>query len=337
MEQTATWFSHYLRLADAVVITDEHHIVLEVNEAYERIAGYFAKEVRGLRAGFFKSHMTPSSTFNQLKQTLKEGRSWSGVFINRKKNGDLWHSSMTITPIEQDGNVYYVGIFRELEQLREGTYISRRKILQLRTELLRVLAISCEIQDPGIEDHLKRVQKLTKKLVFFHNQRCRLGLSEEYMEHVANSSILHDIGKAGIPEGILYKPGSLSHYERMIIETHPLVGVDIFNKISKEFETDLLQEHHEITRNIILHHHEKWDGSGYPSRLKGQEIPFEARVVSVIDVFDALTCRRAYKEAWPVEKALSFIQEQKGVFFEPEIVDSFIQLRHQLKIAETPF
>lgn len=328
MGQSLEWFRHYRFLTDGVVITDQNHIIIDVNEPYERITGYSRDEVCGINAGYLKSRLTPTSTYDQLKHTLRDGQAWSGVMINRKKSGQLWHSSISITPFHHDGKVYYIGIFRELETLRDGSYIPQKKLVQLRRELLRVLAISCEIRDPAIEDHLKRVQDLTQKLLWFHNDRLDLHLHEEYMAQAANSSILHDIGKAGIPEGILYKPGPLTHYERMIIETHPLIGLDIFKKISNELETDLFP--HQVAKNIILYHHEKWDGTGYPHKLKRIEIPLEARIVSVVDVFDALTSRRSYKEAWSIELALAYIQEQKGISFDPEIVDSFFELKYEL-------
>ncbi|MFJ7938466.1 HD-GYP domain-containing protein [Peribacillus sp. NPDC096622] len=167
-----------------------------------------------------------------------------------------------------------------------------------------------------------RVQNLTEQLVIVHNRRCQLELSKSYMNLIVHSSILHDIGKAEIPEGILYKPGPLSPYERKIIEMHPLMGSDILNKISREINNDVISSL-EVAENIILHHHEKWDETGYPDRLKGEEIPLEARIVAIVDVFDALTSRRPYKDSWSVERALSFINEQKGKHFDPSIVVSF--------------
>ncbi|MGG3559054.1 HD domain-containing phosphohydrolase [Peribacillus frigoritolerans] len=143
------------------------------------------------------------------------------------------------------------------------------------------------------------------------------------MNHIVHSSILYDIGKAEIPEGILYKPGPLSPYERKIIEMHPLMGSDILNKISREINNDVISSL-EVAENIILHHHEKWDGTGYPHRLKGEEIHLEARIVAIVDVFDALASRRPYKGSWSVERALSFINEQKGKHFDPAIVMSFL-------------
>lgn len=314
----------YLMLADAVIITDENHNIVDANKHYESITGYSIDVIIGRRAGFLKSGLTPKSTYKSLKKALKDRTSWSGVFINRKKSGDQWHSSITITPIYVSNDIYFVGVFRELEQLKQGIYLSENKRIETQKELLKVLAISCEIRDPGIEEHLLRVQKLTEQLVITYNQRNQIELSEDYIHNIIHASILHDIGKAEIPEGILYKPGPLTSYERKIIEIHPLTGADILNKISKEINIDVIKSL-EVAEKIIKYHHEKWDGTGYPFRLKGEEIPLEARIVAIVDVFDALTSRRPYKDSWTMERALSYIEDQKGKHFDPIIVDIFLE------------
>lgn len=316
----------FLRLSDAVMITDRHHVIIDVNEQYEKITGYFKTEVIGSGAGITKSRFTPEHMYQSLKQSLRNEQSWSGVFINKKKSGELWHSSISITPFILGGICYYVGIFRELEQLTEGMYIAEARKDRIQRSLLQVLATSCEIRDPGIEEHLIRVRELTEQLLLQHNLRLQLNLSREFLHQTINSSILHDIGKSGVPEGILYKPGPLASYERAIIETHPLIGVDILTKIAEGLDDDLFHEEFAIAKNIIVFHHEKWDGKGYPYQLKGVDIPLEARIVAVVDVYDALTSRRSYKDCWSQERALEYLIEQKGRQFDPDIVDTFIEL-----------
>lgn len=318
--------SAYLLLADAVIITDRHHIILDVNETYEKVTGYQKHEMIGKKAGEIKSNLTPKSTYVSMSKSLMERKPWSGVFINRKKSGELWHSSITITPILIEDEVYYVGVFRELEQLDSGTFIPQEQLEKTKKSILEVLAISCEIQDPSIEDHLVNVRKLTEKLIYTYNDYYQLQLSEDYMKNVIYSSILHDIGKAGIPEVILYKPGPLTSYERLIMETHPLIGYDILQKITSKLQDNFLKESYKVAENIILYHHEKWDGTGYPKKLKGKEIPLEARIVTVVDVFEALTSARPYKVAWPLDQALDFLTERKSVHFDPDIVDAFVSM-----------
>ncbi|MBP1963844.1 HD domain-containing phosphohydrolase [Paenibacillus aceris] len=319
-----TGLSYFLMLSDAVIITDTNHNIVDINHRYEEITGYQRDMIIGHTAGILKSGLTPKNTYDQMKTQLNNNQAWSGVFINRKRNKELWHSNISITPVEIAGDSYYVGIFRDLGQISEGVYVSETRKSKIQNEILRVLALSCEIRDPEIENHLFRVQQLTATLLQEYNAANQLKLSDEYIQHVINASIMHDIGKSGIPEGILYKPGKLTFYERNIIETHPLIGVDILNKISHELNDDLFRQELDISKSIVEFHHEKWDGSGYPHRLKGNEIPFEAQVVSLVDVYDALTSRRAYKEAWPEEKVLHYLIEQKGFSFNPDLVDIFV-------------
>lgn len=316
----------YLKLADAVILTDEGHHILAVNPAYEKITGYISEEIIGKRASILRTSYTPKETHDQMKLALKQGSAWSGVFTNRRRDSSIWHSSITITPLEINEKIYYIGIFRELEKLKSGFYLPEERIGSIQSSMLKVLAISCEIRDPSIEQHLVRVRELTERFTHFHNERLQLGWSEELVNRIAHSSILHDIGKSGIPEGILYKPGPLAYYERNIVEMHTQIGVDIIDKIYSELNDDLFAQELELGKNIILYHHEKWDGSGYPHQLIGEEIPIEARIVSIVDVFDALTSIRPYKEKWSEERALAYISEQRGQHFDPELVDSFLAL-----------
>ncbi|OMF38715.1 histidine kinase [Paenibacillus sp. FSL H8-0548] len=316
----------YLKLADAVIITDEAHYILAVNPAYEKITGYMLDEIIGKRASILRTSYTPKDTHDQMKLALQQGLPWSGVFTNRRRDSSIWHSSITITPLEMNGKMYYIGIFRELEKLKSGFYLPEERIGSIQSSMLKVLAISCEIRDPGIEQHLVRVRELTERFTHFHNERLQLGWPEELVNRIAHSSILHDIGKSGIPEGILYKPGPLAYYERNIVEMHTQIGVDIIDKIYSELNDELFTQELKLGKNIILYHHEKWDGSGYPHQLYGEDIPIEARIVSIVDVFDALTSIRPYKEKWSEERALSYISEQRGQHFDPELVDSFLAL-----------
>lgn len=325
-EKLLPHFAQILQLADAVIITDEQHIICCVNRAYERITGYTNEEVVGRKAGILRTKHTPLETYKLMHESLSSGLPWSGIFTNRKRSGELWHSSITITPYEIGQQIYYVGVFRNLEELQRGYYLDEQRVGNLQGSLLKVLAISCEIRDPGIENHLIRVQSLTELLVHRYVEQFRLALPAAYISQIINGSILHDIGKSAIPEGILYKPGSLAPYERTIIEMHPHIGVDILDKINGELDDELFEHEISVAKNIILHHHERWDGTGYPLRLKQLDIPLEARIVTVVDVYDALTTKRPYKEKWTPKTAIEWLLEQKGKQFDPDLVDAFVSL-----------
>ncbi|MCI3922636.1 HD domain-containing protein [Paenibacillus sp. TRM 82003] len=321
------WLAPFLQLSDAVIVTDEQHLIVDVNPVYERTTGYERNEVIGHKAGMLKSGRTPERTYREMKKTLALGRSWSGVFTNRKRDRTEWHSSITITPFAVDGATYYVGVFRELERLKSGHYLPESRVIAYQTSMMRLLAISSEVRDPGIERHLLNVQRLTRGLLRKHAQRSVLSpWPDNFAMQIVSCSLLHDIGKSCVPEGILYKPDALTTFERQIMEMHPLMGLDILKKVESDFEEGLLMEEFSIARNIILHHHERWDGGGYPHRLAGEAIPFEARVVSIVDVYDALVSKRPYKDAWPSREALNYIAAQRGKHFDPAIADSFLAL-----------
>ncbi|MCI3922638.1 HD domain-containing protein [Paenibacillus sp. TRM 82003] len=320
------WLTPFLHLSDGIIVTNRSHRILAVNEGCARITGYAAEEAIGRTPTFLKSGLTPETTYLELKRALKRGRSWSGVFTNRKKDGALWHSSMTVTPFSLGRDRYYLGVFRELERLERGHYLAEHRVLDVQSSMMKLLAISAEIRDPGIEAHLVRVSLLTERLLRAHAERLGRGWDEPYAQKVVHSSLLHDIGKSCVPEGILYKPDALTSYERRIMEMHPEMGLEILKKVEPDFDKGLFMEEFTIARNIIMHHHERWDGTGYPHGLAGEAIPFEARVVSIVDVYDALVSTRPYKRAWSEPDALAFIAEQRGAFFDPALADTFLAI-----------
>jgi response regulator RpfG family c-di-GMP phosphodiesterase len=149
------------------------------------------------------------------------------------------------------------------------------------------------------------------------------GLSPRIVETIAQASAMHDIGKVGIPDAILLKPGRLEPEEWKIMQGHSVIGYENLKGSSSK----LLQTGCEIA----LTHHERWDGTGYPHGLKGEEIPISGRIVCIADVFDALVTRRPYKEAWPLDKAFGLIEAERGKHFDPELADIFLQNREAVQ------
>jgi putative two-component system response regulator len=140
---------------------------------------------------------------------------------------------------------------------------------------------------------------------------------------------MHDIGKIGTPDAVLQKPGSLTPEEWEIIRKHPAQGADIIGN----HHSLLLQ----TARVVSLTHHERFDGTGYPNGIKGYDIPLAGRIVAIADVFDALTSRRPYKEAWSIEQAVEYLQDQKGKHFDGELVDTFLQHMDEIKAIMMQF
>ena len=142
-----------------------------------------------------------------------------------------------------------------------------------------------------------------------------MGMSEADLVHVRRGAMLHDIGNQGVPESILLKPGPLTDEEWAIVRQHPRHALELLSPIS----------HLRLARDIPYAHHERWDGTGYPLELKGEQIPLAARIFAVCDVYDALTSKRPYRAAWSKDKAMSHIRSMAGVQFDPAVVNVFIE------------
>jgi putative two-component system response regulator len=179
-----------------------------------------------------------------------------------------------------------------------------------RLEVLQRLGCAGEYRDNETGLHVIRVSSYSRIIAL------ALGVSESEAELLYNAAALHDTGKIGIPDGILFKPGKLDEEEWKVIRTHCEIG----HKIIGNHTNSLLK----TAASIALTHHEKWDGTGYPQSLKGTGIPFFGRIVAIADVFDALTCVRPYKRAWPVDEAVSEIVRCSGNHFDPQIVAAFL-------------
>lgn len=167
-----------------------------------------------------------------------------------------------------------------------------------------------DLRDKETEGHTKRVTALTERLAK------KLGVGEDALVHITRGALLHDIGKMAIPDGILLKPGDLSPEERSIVQQHPIYAYEMLSPI--KFLVPAL--------DIPYCHHEKWNGSGYPRGLKGEEIPFAARIFTVVDVWDALVSDRPYRRGLKPTDIRKYISEQSGLYFEPKIVEVFLQL-----------
>ncbi len=178
-------------------------------------------------------------------------------------------------------------------------------------ESIRCLSLAARSRDPETGAHLVRMSTYAQIIAR------ELGLSEDEQNIIKEAAPLHDIGKVGIPDHILLKPGRLDAAEMTIMRTHAAIGAGILNAS----ESPLLQ----VAATIALGHHEKFDGTGYPAGLKGEAIPFYARIAAVADVFDALTSPRPYKKAWQIDSAAKYIKENSSSHFDPQCVDAFLK------------
>ena len=178
------------------------------------------------------------------------------------------------------------------------------------------LSRAAEFKDVDTGAHLLRMSNYAAAVA------SKLGLSEETVEAILYAAPMHDIGKIGIPDRILLKPGKLDAVEREIIKQHVTNGVRILEGTKEGFIG--------MAGTIVLTHHERWDGNGYPNGLKGSEIPIAGRIAAIADVFDALTSKWPYKEAFPLKKSLCLIKEGGGSHFDPEVVDAFFSATDEI-------
>lgn len=214
------------------------------------------------------------------------------------------------------GGVDYINkpISPALVRARVKTHLSLVHIDELKRthlELIQRLGRAAEFKDNETGMHVMRMSHVSGRLAL------QLGMDPYFSEQLIHAAPMHDIGKIGIPDHVLLKPGKLNDEELALMRKHPEMGAKILDNST----SPLIK----LAHSVALYHHEKWDGSGYPFGLKGEAIPIEARIVAVADVFDALLNKRPYKEAWPVEAAVAEIESNRGKHFDPAIVDAMLQ------------
>ena len=199
-----------------------------------------------------------------------------------------------------------------LKDLLESEIDKRTKeILETQFEVVQRLAVAGELRDNETGAHVQRMSHICSLLA---RQR---GLGQKFSELILHASAMHDVGKIGIPDSILLKSKKLSPEEWLIMQQHPKIGARILGN----HDSKLIS----LAREIALFHHERWDGSGYPHGISGNQIPVAARIAAISDVFDALTSDRPYKQAWAIEKVVETILEESGKHFEPVMVELFLE------------
>ena len=257
------------------------------------------------------------------------------------KNGYHTTSVMTM-PLESDGRV--MGVFQAINKVGDNVFFSKKDLERLKLisvysaktiesalraqkleryakklesytdelksahmELIRILGEVSEFRSQEVGDHIHRVAEISLKLARY------MGLSMEQQELIFYAAPLHDLGKVGIPDMILNKAGRLTPEEYSRMKAHSIIG----RTLLRDSKTDLLC----MASDIAGYHHERWDGTGYPDKLKGEEIPLAARICAVADVLDALSSPRCYKAAWPEDRVKEEMKNSRGTHFQPELID----------------
>ncbi len=212
----------------------------------------------------------------------------------------------------------------QVRRQQEDLLAQTKKIVLLNQGMIEALATAIEFRSEESGNHVRRIHDITQCIL--SQTEMGEGLSAEEIHDIALASILHDVGKIAVPDSILNKPGRLTPEEFEIMKTHTVQGASLLDHIPQ------LREHnaYRYACDIARHHHERWDGSGYPDGLKGDEISAWAQVVSLADVYDALSCKRVYKDAFPRDQVLRMIREGECGVFNPKLLSCFFSVEEEL-------
>lgn len=304
-------------------------------------------------------YQTPVDNAPSLKEMLDKGLPRivnnqltfeHGEHEHTKRIGRQGYAASYTLPMFNDGvfigfiffNSNKVEVFTE-SVLRQIDIYGHMIALMVIKELISTQTLSAALKttgqitharDPETGSHLDRMSRYSRLIVTELAEK--YGLDDNYIEHIFMFSPLHDIGKIGIPDNILLKPGRLNTDEMTVMKTHAMKGGEIINGLLNNFGLESF-EYIDVLRNIALCHHEAVNGSGYPSGLKGDAIPLEARIVAVADVFDALTSKRPYKEAWSNEEAIRKLNELSGETLDQECVNALIKNMDEVEKIQKQF
>lgn len=218
---------------------------------------------------------------------------------------------------------------RVVEQTQEITDQTNR-LVQMQEDVIEGMSTLIESRDGNTGEHVQSTKRYVSMIVsyMYEHHMHENEIDEIFVEQIGNAAALHDIGKIQISDTILNKPGKFTPEEFEIMKTHSKLGGDIVGKILGESADERLVQ---ISQDVVNYHHEKWDGTGYPEGLKGEEIPLCARIMAVADVFDALVSKRVYKDRFPPQTAFAILEEESGQHFDPEIVDIFLSMRNEVE------
>jgi PAS domain S-box-containing protein len=241
------------------------------------------------------------------------------LYYNGRAEGCFLLASRRLVPVTGD-DLHLYQTLADPVSVAVHNLIEYDRALEMRRDAIFRLATACEARDPETMPHLLQMQHLTASLAR------ELGMTEEEVEDHSLSSVLHDAGKIRTPDTILWKPGKLGPEEMVIVRLHAAHGEQLL--AGPEF--------YATARSVARHHHERWDGSGYPDGLAGDDIPLAARIAAVADVFDSMTSRRVYRPAWPAERAADEIIAHAGRMFDPRVVEAFASLLRSDRLPVRP-
>ncbi len=295
-----------------IVMIDETDLLNETNKVwiiFAFITSFIFLSVFFISYLFSKDIVNTMDSLSLAITNILDHRKPENVDVSR--NDELGKIGRAFLNMKKEIMDYQNNIENIAEERTIQLYDAMTKIQISQQDLINRLGKAAELKDNDTGTHLIRISKYAAILAKAVN------MNSEKVEMISKASIMHDVGKIGIPDAILLKPGKLTTEEFNIIKNHTIIGAALLSKS----DSPLIN----LAEKIALSHHEKWDGSGYPHQLKYENIPLEARIVAIADVFDALISERPYKKAWSIEKAINFLMQEKGKHFEPKLVDLFVE------------
>ena len=280
----------------------------------------------------------------EVMRNIKANTEWKKIpviFLTADRDAETEAECLAIGAVDFVGKPFEPEIMRnrirrtlEIEEYRKDLEgVVRRqtaKIEKIQREIIISLANMIESRDDSTGQHVKRTSRYVEMIIDELEKR---GLYEEridaeFVYNLIKAAPMHDIGKIKIPDLVLQKPGKLTEDEFEIMKQHSPEGGEIIRKIMAKIEE---KDYIEVAYNVATFHHEKWNGRGYPNGLAGEEIPLEARIMAVADVFDALVSKRCYKDAMSLDQSFDIIEESGGEHFDPQIAQVFLELRPQIE------
>ncbi|MBD3347345.1 MAG: PAS domain S-box protein [Chitinivibrionales bacterium] len=330
---TASFLSNILETSSTITIvaTDLDRNIVYWNSGAENLLGYTAEEMVGKKKVdiLYESDdvLTRRAIDETRKHIMTHGEACSCDVVERTKDGRPIWIKLTMTP-RFNGNGKVIGILgigQDItghKQTEKKLNYSLRKLRRAVGGTIHAMALTVEKRDPYTAGHQQRTTDLARAIA------AEMNLPKDTIDAIRMAGVIHDLGKVYVPAEILNKPGALSHHEFSLIRCHPEAGYDVIKYI--DFPWPIGQ--------IVLQHHERLDGSGYPHGLKGDEICMEAKIISVADVVESMSSHRPYRPACGLEKAVTEIEKNRGILYDPTVVDACIKLisknEFQFKVNE---